>query len=237
MGKRLILMMAGVSQKQFSSGVLGPEMFYQLKEGEEDAYRSYFKDSSPTHLKKIEPKKVKKGRSVKTIVVKTFRTTNVKDEVNGGTYDTAIKDGLPYASKLVRASPTLDIWSFGCMLFRFFQGFSLFSVDDKDDDLKTPEDMLRVLTITDAQLDSEINKLSVAGSDAPLVKDLLRKILRVSPEDRLQSMDEVLNHGFFTGTLEGAMEKIQSQLNNIEEISLRVEENNLRILENTIELK
>ena len=56
---------------------------------------------------------MRRGRSIKAAVVKTFRTQTVPDEANGGTYEAAVLEGLPYAAELVRASPTLDVWSFG----------------------------------------------------------------------------------------------------------------------------
>lgn len=55
--------------------------------------------------------------------------------------------------------------------------------------------------MTDAQLDAKIDGLSVAGNDGSPVRDLLKKVLRVRPQDRMQGMDSILNHGFFTGGL------------------------------------
>ena len=93
---------------KFSSGVLPPEMFYELKTTESiEQYKHHFRE---VEWQKHEP--------MDNIVVKAF----VIDS----------NDPLPY--ERVVASPAVDVWAFGALLFLLCTGEPLLSVN-RDDDL------------------------------------------------------------------------------------------------------
>jgi len=89
---------------KFSSGVLPPEMFAKLTKDEKGKYNEYWKGVDEELQEKCRAKTTKRG---KHMVVKTFA---VEDD------DTPRDlDALPFEP--LEASPSLDVWSLGCMLF------------------------------------------------------------------------------------------------------------------------
>ena len=93
------------------------------------------------------------------------------------------------------------------------------NLTDRDDDLKSAEDFVRMVDLSDALIDARIDGLRLAGSEAPKVKDLLRRLLRVNPQHRLQSLAEVLSQPFFTGADSG--NSSEQQLKAMREEQLR----------------
>lgn len=117
---------------KFSSGVLPPEMIHKLRSEDNHAFREYFRsvaDSDPELWNKIKPKR--KGKHGANYVVKTFRTT-----YDDGNEQPLEPKDLPY--NLVEATPAIDIWSFGTILFALVTGSPLFPVN-RDDDLNNGE--------------------------------------------------------------------------------------------------
>ncbi|GMH54434.1 hypothetical protein TrRE_jg9806, partial [Triparma retinervis] len=221
---------------KFSSGVLPPEMIYALKDGDElKQFEVYFADvinSDPQLWTKIQPTLFKKGRKKKKYVVKTFLTTLIEDEDGDLIEQPRSHSSLPY--QLVHSSPSLDIWSFGTMLYALCTGSPLFKVS-RDDDLKDGVDMHELSTWND---DKKIK--SIAEVNDPMAKDLLSKLLSRDPSDRPSTFTEVLNHPFFT--MEGAGGDTDQKL--LLEILKKQEENQAmnemrmqNIMDNTIELK
>ena len=167
---------------KFSSGVLPPEMFHKLANAEEERklevyWSSFPSDAAMTELrKKVNPKKSKSG----AFCVKAYY---------GG--DGAAPENLPY--KLVAATPQLDIWSFGIMLYTLSACEVPFNVS-RDGDLVGANDMKTVVT-----MNRESNQLLILRKfeSDPVLADLLLKLLEPDSTKRLQSMVEVLLHPYF----------------------------------------
>ena len=165
---------------KFSSGVLPPEMLYKLNEKEEEDYINYWRDhfeSNSELWKKIRPVTTRRG----TYVVKTSRDN----------YDH--KFSLPY--DCVGASESIDIWSFGTILFALCSGDALFKVN-RDDDFSDAISLLALATLTDAKI-SDVIERSITMEGMETAKDLLRLILKTDSFDRPKSMDKILRHPFF----------------------------------------
>jgi len=182
------------SGAKFSSGILPPEMLFELEtEEQEEQYLRYWSKEKESESElwhtKLQPVRTE-GFDPKTIVIKSFRTQHhSKNKI-----EEAVLDGLPYMP--VHSSISLDVWSFGLILFSLLAGKPLVPVN-RDDDLDSPEAFLKAATWTDASLEVAIRKATKSHSSAST--DLLMHLLRVKPEDRYQSMAEVLAHPFFTG--------------------------------------
>lgn len=223
---------------KFSSGVLPPEMFYRLKTDQEERdYITYWNisdesvGSSDGELwAKIQP--MKKGKYSK-YVVKTFRTESVEiqlpnveregeNEEEGEvlepkymTIDSPIHTNeltgatLPYCNELVRAAPSIDVWSFGLLLFYLCSGQPLLPVN-RDDDLADGAAVAQAATWTALELHLRIDKIKIDDIEGPLVKDLLKNILNDN-HNRYKDMDIVLNDPFFKGVLNEEQRNILKQ--------------------------
>jgi serine/threonine protein kinase len=221
---------------KFSSGVLPPEMIYAATKGSEvETFNSYFsetKETDPELWKKIAPAELKKGRKKTNYVIKTFLTSRVDDEEQP-----LNKDDLPYS--LVEATPAIDLWSFGTILYALVVGEPLFETN-RDDDLKGAASMAEVATWSDS---NKMDKLKSIPN--PIVKDLLSRLLSADVSKRFQSMQEVLDHDFYTGSgdggVAGEIKKLEESLNKKFEEEhkafARLEEGQKMVLENTVELK
>ena len=97
-----------------------------------ESFTTYFKstaESDPELWAKIKPRMHGSGRSASAYVVKTFRTMWKKDE-NGFSIEVPVDmDSLKDAYKLVKATPSIDVWSFGAIPHTacFDQMWTLFS--------------------------------------------------------------------------------------------------------------
>ena len=173
---------------KFSSGVLPPEMFHNLKGTDAEKLKAYWDCESSkvdTELRnKVKPKKSVQGPSycVKTFLAATASATET----------------LPYHR--VRASPQFDMWSFGIILYTLCVGdFMLLS---RDGDIIKSTDMKKVAHWSE----SEFNKLEGLSNLDSVVTDLLRKLLQEDPNKRPSTMQEILGHPFFlppTPSVEG----------------------------------
>jgi len=167
---------------KYSSGVLPPEMFAKLSPYEEDMYKEYWSKEQENKAlwRKLQPRACSNGD---TYVVKTFRV--------GGDGQVRNIAGLPYKDELVEASPQIDIWSFGVLLFTLTHG-TLFPVD-RNDDLASP----RLCKMLHEWNKEDIKDFVDSREDDPNTADLLRKLLQRHPRDRPKSMTEVLEHPYF----------------------------------------
>ncbi|GMI24311.1 hypothetical protein TrRE_jg195 [Triparma retinervis] len=193
--------------------------------------------SDPELWDKIQPKVFKKGRKKEKYVVKTFLTTSFADSEGDPIEQPRTHSPLPY--QLVRSSPSLDIWSFGTILYALCTGSPLFNVN-RDDDLKEGVDMHEVATWDDAK-----KIKSLAEINDPMAKDLLSKLLSRDPDDRPGTFQDVLNHSFFTmegvggdtKLLQEMREEMTSNFKKQEEYHAKSEKLMQNIMDNTIELK
>ncbi|KAF0714668.1 hypothetical protein As57867_003749, partial [Aphanomyces stellatus] len=157
---------------KFSSGNLPPELFYRLKDDkEENMYTDYWKEmvvSNPELWEKVKPRH--------SWVVKTYYPS------------CELSDSLPY--KLAKASPAMDMWAFGVMMYQLYSGVELVPTNRNQD--VDESGIERAATWTKDDLSTRIqNKVS-----NPLVRDLLSKLLVVDPNDRI-SAKAMLSHAYF----------------------------------------
>jgi hypothetical protein len=105
-------------------------------------------------------------------------------------YEPLMDRPLPY--HLVKASKSIDMWSFGVVLFALLTGSSLFDVD-RDDDLKSGQAMKELYEWNESQKLAKLKNVS-----DPMAHRLLRKILSRKPSDRYQSIEEMLQDDYFS---------------------------------------
>jgi len=211
---------------KFSSGVLPPECFYTLRNEEEmDAYLEYWRgerESGSEMWQKVRPVEIpavgfKARGKRRSVVVKTFRPLSATDagpSTGGGEgsrpepgpglmlTDAKANAALPYADALVHASPSLDIWSFGAMLFALCAGKPLLPCN-RDEDLSERAGVLNAASWTDEGLLTALHE-GITDSSFALAADLLSRIFRVDPSQRPQSMSELLRHPFLSGSGSGS---------------------------------
>ena len=165
---------------KFSSGVLPPEMITSLNMDEYKTCKKHFI---------MEPKSAPKLTTSKTRAysVKTFFSR--RDTVDGfeGKLNIEVPEHaeeLPYT--LEEATPAIDIWGFGNILFTLYTNSTLFKVN-RDDDLENGDAMEELYTWNESKLKVKLNL--VKNSSA---KELLSRLLSNDKDKRYQSMDEVL---------------------------------------------
>ncbi|ETV86305.1 serine/threonine protein kinase, variant 2 [Aphanomyces astaci] len=171
---------------KFSSGSLPPEMFYKLKSEDEVAqYSSYWQQRNHPEKTKNEadddderrrhdPDWWAKVQPRHHWVVKTFHD---KDH-----------HLLPYT--LVKATPAVDMWAFGVLMYQMYSGVELVPTDRNQD--VDDSSIERAATWTPADLATRLQN-KVAN---PVARDLLLKLLAVDPNDRI-SVHAMLSHAYF----------------------------------------
>lgn len=190
---------------KFSSGVLPPEMIYCLaNHSETQEVLAYFSNESLAEQKKRMPKfafyRKKKGYVIRTFL--QVESQSAEEDPETGeiitTWETSPrKDGLPF--QLVTAKESLDVWSFGILLYTMCVGGPVFRTN-RDDDITEGDDLRR---LCDWGVDStELNMEGVVGDS--YARDLLERILRRDPKDR-PTMKQVLAHVFFHPEKEQAL--------------------------------
>ncbi|KAF0690482.1 Aste57867_18138 [Aphanomyces stellatus] len=158
---------------KFSSGSLPPELFHKLQSDDECAqYTAYWTNAcDPDTWAKVQPRS--------GYVVKTFHSDDV-----------AAPETLPY--KRVRASPAIDVWAFGALMYQMYSGVELVPTDVNQDVVDDDGGIQRAATWTPDDLSTRIaNKVS-----NPLARDLVSKLLVVDPESRM-SVKAMLAHPYF----------------------------------------
>ncbi|KAF0700107.1 hypothetical protein As57867_009302, partial [Aphanomyces stellatus] len=160
---------------KFSSGILPPEMFYKLKSNDEvEQYKSYWNSAMavPSRWNKLKPKN--------NYVVKSFR------------HDCTSADVLPY--DIVQATPAIDLWALGCLMYQMVCGAELVATDLNQDVVS--DRMAEAASWTAEKLMRRI-ETNIPNESA---LDLVSKLLVVNPTERL-SLDHVLAHEYFSGVV------------------------------------
>ena len=182
---------------KFSSGVLPPEMIAKLTVDECARFDKYFrvlKCADPAGWAKIDPKGVDQSSfyAVKTYMPKDYCLDPEHESSSCVTTDShaaSLDSALPY--ELVPAAATMDVWSFGVILYALHTGSSLFDVN-RDDDLTSGEAMKELFEWNESK---KLTKLKNVRD--PLAHRLLRKVLAKDPTARYQSMEDMLDDDYF----------------------------------------
>ncbi|KAF0689924.1 Aste57867_18665 [Aphanomyces stellatus] len=159
---------------KFSSGILPPEMFYELKGPDEICqYEEYWGDqvNDSKRWNKLKPRN--------NFIIRTYRRGHTGD--------------LPYS--LVEATPAVDMWSFGCLMYQMLCGMELIPTDINQDIVT--DKMKAAAQLTDEVLHRRIEN-NIADESA---QHLIKQLLVVDPKNR-SSVQEVLNHTYFTGAVD-----------------------------------
>jgi serine/threonine protein kinase len=194
---------------KFSSGMLPPEMIAKLTVEEYEKYMAYFKTNvSAASRGKIQPKGVPGSNTI--FAVKTFLTKESKKQQfdKDGKPGWIIcqepfeKNDLPY--DLVEATRAIDIWSFGVVLYELYTGATLFAVD-RDDNLKDGASMKELYEWNDEKKMSKLENVHDLSAYR-----LLNNLLSTDPLKRHDTMDKVLQDGYFSTI--GAAEVLETVL-------------------------
>jgi serine/threonine protein kinase len=141
---------------------------------------------------------------------------------------------LPYS--VMKASPAIDIWAFGVLLFTLVSGSGLMFVN-RDDDV--PDEVNdHPATLTDDKIYRKIlSSIPLTlGTDASLVRALLAKCLKVNPKERIFSMDEIMDDPFFTGS-HTDVQQLLSQQSEMMKTLQRIDKTTQRIEEKTVQIE
>ena len=158
---------------RFTSGILPPEMIHHLEGNDKKLYMDYFGSSMEEGLM---PQTI--SGEDQGYVVKAFL-----DEFK------ACEKPLPY--KLVHASPKIDIWSFGVLLYSMITGRSLWPVD-RDGHFESGFAMKQL-----CEWDASVKRKKLSKIRNPTARALLEKLLQKDPHLRYSSMTAILADPFF----------------------------------------
>jgi serine/threonine protein kinase len=155
-----------------------------------DRYTEYWKDRCDRGgelWEKIKPLKTK-GGSKWDYVVKTFEPSRYEN-ANTNLY------------KLVKASPQVDMWSLGVLLYMLLCNKPLFAVN-RDDDIEDPVVMSDLFAWDDDRFKeycAELESPNPTGQDDFVLGiDLVKTLLRRRSGDRPRFMKKVLEHPFLS---------------------------------------
>ena len=210
---------------KFSSACLPPEMIYKFETSEAiKMFRSYWRkdktqqtDVDKDWLQKIEPKFSSKAHCY---CIKAF----LYDEDIRHQHQPSAHSSLPY--ELIEASYSIDIWSFGTLLYQLCSGGSLVQIN-VDDDFVSGDEMEYMYNWNEEKCQKKLNKVTDY-----FARDLLYKVLKPcnSPDER-PSVTELLDHPFFRPDLdshsqEGALilQGLEQLKKSQEDIKQRLEE-------------
>lgn len=164
--------------EKFSTGVIPPEMFATLDDNEKNRFLDYCDGIKQVELKsKLKPVRDCSGENCYYVVRKC-----IADRIN--------TDFIPRKDFLIKATPAIDIWSFGVLMFNMLSANcqTLFKVDTNDDLPRTYLDYKKIINMNDSKMKSAIRGAIMNNSYAT---DLLIKILKVEPVERL-SFEDIL---------------------------------------------
>jgi hypothetical protein len=119
------------------------------------------------------------------------------------TGEASVRD--PTQADALTADLSFDMWSLGALLYLLITGQTIFN-NNQEDNLDD-QDLVRLYEWKDADLQAALKKVhnpKRTGMSQPLGRDLLEKLLQPKAGKRLKTMDDVLDHPFFTGESDGS---------------------------------
>lgn len=196
---------------KFHTAMLPPEMFVKLSPHGETCIGKYWANS--------------RDYEEQWPHVKPVRTHMGTYSVRS--YDLDLKTKRPRDLHLLPYSPlsasiSIDMWGFGVLLYNLCCGEQLL-YSSRNDDIINPIDYAAAALWTEASLQKKID----ANVLDPIAGDLIMELLQPNPDDRPQSMKQVLEHVYFSALDDGARKSVNGQ--KMEEIftahALRTHEN------------
>jgi len=147
---------------KFSSGVLPPELFYTLKKAAGvaavEAHWGDEKEANSELWQKVRPRAMGSAR-LPAHGVRTFRAlASPEDDEYTGAATPVTDPPVPY--DLVQASPAMDIWAFGVVLYTLCTGAPFYAVN-RDDDLLGPKELAEMAKLTQSAVDRKINNANI----------------------------------------------------------------------------
>jgi serine/threonine protein kinase len=113
----------------------------------------------------------------------------------------------PTQNNALTANRSFDIWSLGALLYLLITGQTL--LNNNQEDNLDEHDLIRLCKWNDDDLRVALRKVHnlAQGKYQPLGRDLLEKLLQPKADKRPKTMDDVLDHPFFTGNSDGSDDK------------------------------
>ena len=138
----------------------------------------------------------KSGESIDYLLQKQDKTTSSSSAISGHSFNCGERKLLD------SASPSFDVWGFGCVFYQLCSGRPLFTqVDSSDDNIFDEKAAICLRNwheIDNRRLSFVFQEKDDDDPEKSLAKDLLRKCLKGDQTLRISSMEEVLAHKFFS---------------------------------------
>ncbi|KAG2500435.1 hypothetical protein HYH03_002003 [Edaphochlamys debaryana] len=174
-------------------------------------------DVKPANLVEFE------GRRLKLIDLD--RSCRPGDPVTGLTYAICSPDVAAQLAKgkPVSASPEIDVWALGCILYQMLQGEMLVNhLVNGANEMDAGRVLRSLADVTQGTVDCLIDRINGRTPKDKNAVSLLRKMLQVQPEKR-QRTDKLLEHELFWGGLARTYDTHQDVIQEVRQNATRME--------------
>jgi serine/threonine protein kinase len=169
------------------SGALPPELITRLDDSGLISFNKHFNEFrryNPSGWTKIKPRRYSPGSFF------TVKTCLPGDSIIDKSLSQTPEVTLPYVP--LRSEVSIDLWSFGIILFTLHTGTSLFDVN-RDNEIISSKSLRELHEWNDPMLFRRTKCVQ-----DPFALRLLRKLLSRNPSERYQSIDEILQDEYFS---------------------------------------